>query len=260
MIAPAWSDALTGLAGKNNATQANAWAKFPLPFGPKPHLNPTDSWAEFPWPFGPKPYLNPRGSWAKLWYTYGVAKASEDTPSGQVGVFDIRHLSSALAICYLLFVKRFAQSECDRSKSSDWRSCTFACFMPRLRELSPARSRCRSDLIQRVSIPDRYVNRPARVHRSGHYWVHLLCGVWFLCLRASGDPPFAARTSCQCRKRSAQDVRTRDACADDTLCRPFVRLCHAAASGARYGEHRSLDGGARFLCCACLHLDFQCPN
>ena len=107
-------------------TQAKAWAKFPWPFGPKPHLNPTDSWAEipwpfgpkppsnpthtwaeFPWPFGPKPYLNPRGSWAKLWYTYGVAKASsfakasEDTPSGQVGVFDIRHLSSALA--YLLF-------------------------------------------------------------------------------------------------------------------------------------------------------------
>jgi hypothetical protein len=39
--------------------------------------------------------------------TYGVAKASsfakasEDTPSGQVGVFDIRHLSTALA--YLLF-------------------------------------------------------------------------------------------------------------------------------------------------------------
>jgi hypothetical protein len=100
------SDALTGLAGKNNATQAKAWAKIP-------------------WPFGPKPYLNPRGSWAKLWYTYGVAKASsfakasEDTPSGQVGVFDIRHLSSALAICYLLFVMRFAQSECDRAKSND---------------------------------------------------------------------------------------------------------------------------------------------
>jgi hypothetical protein len=48
MIAPAWSDALTGLAGKNNATQAKAWAKFPWPFGPKPHLNPTDSWAEIP--------------------------------------------------------------------------------------------------------------------------------------------------------------------------------------------------------------------
>ena len=28
-IAPALSDALTGLARKNNATQAKAWAKFP---------------------------------------------------------------------------------------------------------------------------------------------------------------------------------------------------------------------------------------
>jgi len=34
-IAPAFSGALTGLARKNNATQAKAWAKFPRPFGPK---------------------------------------------------------------------------------------------------------------------------------------------------------------------------------------------------------------------------------
>jgi hypothetical protein len=29
------SDALTGLARKNNATQAKAWAEFPRPYGPK---------------------------------------------------------------------------------------------------------------------------------------------------------------------------------------------------------------------------------
>jgi hypothetical protein len=33
-IAPALSGALTGLARKNNATQAKAWAEFPRPFGP----------------------------------------------------------------------------------------------------------------------------------------------------------------------------------------------------------------------------------
>src|SRR5258708_27570095 len=106
-----------------------------------------------------------------------------------------------------------------------------------------------ADLIQRVSIPDWYANRPARVHRSGHYRVHLLCGVWFLRLRASGDPPFATRTSCQCRKRSAEDVRTGDACADDTLHRPFVRLRHATAIVAAYGEHCPCDGDVRLPAC-----------
>jgi hypothetical protein len=51
-----------------------------------------------------------------------------------------------------------------------------------------------------------------------------------------------------------------DACADDALCRPFVRLRHAAASSAGYREHCSLGGFARLPCCASLHLDFQCPN
>src|ERR1700746_1678127 len=45
--------ALTGLARKNNATQAKAWAEFSRPFGPKPPSNPTGSWAMFPRPFGP---------------------------------------------------------------------------------------------------------------------------------------------------------------------------------------------------------------
>jgi hypothetical protein len=71
-IVPALSGALTGLARKNNATQAKAWAKFPWPFGPKPLSNPTGSWAEFARPFGPKPPSNPTDSWAELWYTFGV--------------------------------------------------------------------------------------------------------------------------------------------------------------------------------------------
>src|ERR1700757_4781772 len=50
-ITPALSGALTGLARKNNVTQAKAWAEFPRPFGPKPP--PTHTWVKFSSPFGP---------------------------------------------------------------------------------------------------------------------------------------------------------------------------------------------------------------
>jgi hypothetical protein len=68
-IAPALSGALTGLARKNNGTQAKAWAEFPRPFGPKP--SPTHTWAKFSRPFGPghnghrgAPRLSPYHLWA----------------------------------------------------------------------------------------------------------------------------------------------------------------------------------------------------
>jgi len=45
-IALALSGALTGLARKNNVTQAKAWAEFSRPFGPKPPSNPTHTQAK----------------------------------------------------------------------------------------------------------------------------------------------------------------------------------------------------------------------
>src|ERR1700747_66176 len=92
---------LRGLARKNNATQAKAWAEFPRPFGPKPAPNPTGTQG---------------GGLAEPWVTildtdpYEGAEENRDVVIGRIerGFFWLR-VGSFLSLppSYALFCDRY---------------------------------------------------------------------------------------------------------------------------------------------------------
>jgi Putative peptidoglycan binding domain len=109
-IASALSGTLTGLARKNNATQAKAWAEFPRPFGPRPPSNPTHTQgggSAEPWEFNLKcrTALNPD-------YDYHDNSAG-DYSDGQSLPAEVLSRNTIVAVQQLLYQLGYYQGPID---------------------------------------------------------------------------------------------------------------------------------------------------